>query len=366
VTNRLQQAIEQYPSEIQGRLLRIAEAAILQEAKREFSENCEPLETISAWEVMMTEWPEPTWAVPGLLPAGLTIFAGKQKAGKSWLALQIAQAVAAGGHVLGEQIERGPVLYLALEDIPRRLQDRMKKQRWPVDKTLEADFMVLGNFLDRVGDLRNGGNETLARQIEKRGYRLVVIDTLSRAVMGTADQMDVDDMTTTLSPVQEVAFNHNCAVVMIDHHNKAASYTPDVINNILGSSAKAAVADTIWGLYKEQGKAGAKLAIIGRDVEEKTLALTWDWLIGCWQVEGDAFEIELTERRQEILDALYATGKAAIGEIAKTTGQDRGNCFRRLQDLVNESLVLRIEEGSRVYYDLPETPTTATTPTTDR
>ncbi len=73
----------------------------------------------------MTEWPEPTWAVPGLLPAGLCIFAGKQKAGKSWLALQIAQAVATGGHVLGQQIERGPILYLALEDIPRRLQDRM-------------------------------------------------------------------------------------------------------------------------------------------------------------------------------------------------------------------------------------------------
>ena len=352
--DRLQQAIEQYPSEIQDRLLRIAEAAVFQEAKREFSENCEPIQTISAWELIMTEWPEPTWAVPGLLPAGLTIFAGKQKAGKSWLALQIAQAVAAGGHVLGQQIERGPVLYLALEDIPRRLQDRMKKQKWPADKSLEADFMVLGNFLDRVGDLRNGGNETLARQIERRGYRLVVIDTLSRAVMGTADQMDVDDMTTTLSPVQEVAFNNNCAVMLVDHHNKAASYTPDVINNILGSAAKAAVADTLWGIYREQGRAGAKLAIIGRDVEEKTLALSWDWLTGCWQVEGDAYEIELTERRLEILEAGHNLGKCGLMDIVAVVDQPKSHTHTRLQDLANEGFFLRTEEGRHVYYELTD------------
>lgn len=348
--------IEQYPEETRDRLLRVAEAAILQEAKDDFSENREPLETITAWEVMMTEWPEPTWAVPGLLPAGLTIFAGKQKAGKSWMALQIAQAVATGGHVLGEQIQRGPVLYLALEDIPRRLQDRMKKQRWPADKSLKADFMVLGSFLDRVGDLRNGGNETLARQIERRKYRLVVIDTLSRAVAGTADQMDVDDMTATLSPVQEVAFNHNCAVVMIDHHNKAAGLrgTPDVINDVLGSSAKAAVADTIWGIYREQGKASAKLAIIGRDVEEKTLAMTWDWVTGCWQLEGDAFEIEITERRQEILEAGHGLGKCGLMDIVAVVDQPKSNTHSRLQDLVNEGFFLRTEEGRNVYYELTD------------
>ncbi len=215
--------------------------------------------------------------------------------------------------------------------------------------------MVLGNFIDRVGDLRNGGNETLARQIEKRGYRLVVIDTLSRALMGTADQMDVDDMTITLSPVQEVAFNTNCAVMMIDHHNKAASMgTPDVINNILGSSAKAAVADTIWGLYKEHGKVGARLAIIGRDVEEKTLALTWDWLTGCWHVEGDAYEIELTKRRLEILEALYSLGKCGLMDIVAVIEQPKSHTHSRLQDLCNEGFVLRTEDGRRVYYELTD------------
>jgi predicted ATP-dependent serine protease len=40
--------------------------------------------------------------VPGLIPEGVTILAGKPKIGKSWLALDICAAVAADRFVLGE------------------------------------------------------------------------------------------------------------------------------------------------------------------------------------------------------------------------------------------------------------------------
>lgn len=37
------------------------------------------------------------WAVPGILPEGVCILAGKPKVGKSWLALDLALSVGAGG-----------------------------------------------------------------------------------------------------------------------------------------------------------------------------------------------------------------------------------------------------------------------------
>src|SRR4029077_15923782 len=42
------------------------------------------------------------WAVKGILPEGCVLFAGRPKLGKSWLAYQIAAAIAAGGTVLGK------------------------------------------------------------------------------------------------------------------------------------------------------------------------------------------------------------------------------------------------------------------------
>lgn len=42
---------------------------------------------ISAEELLSTPLPPVKWIIPGLLPAGLALFAGPSKAGKSWLAL---------------------------------------------------------------------------------------------------------------------------------------------------------------------------------------------------------------------------------------------------------------------------------------
>lgn len=293
------------------------------------------LRFLSADAILATDWPEPVWAIPELLPAGLTILAGAPKVGKSWLGLQIARAVAAGGQIWGTTVQQGPVMYLALEDPPRRLKSRMEKQGW--QPGLPAHFMPIGNFVDAVGDLVNGGGEKLARQIEVQRYRLVVIDTLSRAVGG--DQNDVAVMTRGLVPLQVIAHRHSCAVLLLDHHRKPGSFDSDVIADILGSTGKGAVADTIWGLYKERGKAGAKLTVTGRDICEKNLALMMDWQMGIWRLEGDADALEITERRQEILDALKDLGRATATQVAKATGRDVSNTTKRLKDLVNAGMV---------------------------
>jgi hypothetical protein len=58
-------------------------------------------------ELLAADFPEPRWAVPGLVPVGLCILAGRPKVGKSWLALQLACAVATDGHFLGEGVNGG-------------------------------------------------------------------------------------------------------------------------------------------------------------------------------------------------------------------------------------------------------------------
>ena len=38
----------------------------------------------TAAELMAFEFPEARWAVPGIIPEGVTLLAGKPKQGKSW------------------------------------------------------------------------------------------------------------------------------------------------------------------------------------------------------------------------------------------------------------------------------------------
>jgi len=77
----------------------------------------------TAAELRDLKFPEPRWAVPGIIPEGVTLLGGAPKIGKSWLALGLSLAIASGGKALGSvEVEPGAVLYLALEDTGRRLQ----------------------------------------------------------------------------------------------------------------------------------------------------------------------------------------------------------------------------------------------------
>ena len=305
-----------------------------------------PLPTICANDLLLKDWPEPPWLVPGILPVGLCYLAGKPKVGKSWLGLQLAQAVCTGGNFLGVGVEPAPVLYLALEDSPRRLQQRMKAQMWQPGKGV-AEF-IGARGARNIGPLNKGGTARLIEAIRIVGYRLVVVDTLSR--LFTGDQNDVSQVTAALGPLQQEAINLGAAVLVLDHHNKMGGANPyggkeednyDPVLNILGSTAKAAICDCIWGLYRQNGKPGATLAITGRDVDERRLVLTHDRVTQCWQSEGDSDMVKVTKSRSEILSAVADMKRATCTELASATGRDRGNVHRQLQELIAGGLLER-------------------------
>ena len=304
------------------------------------------LQLTSAYTILTTQWPEPRYAVGEILPAGLTLFAGRQKIGKSWLAMQVALSIITGQPFLGQfPVEPGKFLYLALEDNENRLKSRMSKQGWlpHLDQLTGSGFVMPYQFIDQIGHLDEEGAGILADQIDAQQPRLVIIDVLGRAVRGNPNDYDV--MTDALGPIQRVALEANCAVQIIDHHNKRSSYvdedSADPIIDVIGSGAKTGVPDTIWGIYKKRGSDRVRLNCIGRDVEDRQLLLRMDAAAGLWLLDKDAADLEITPRRQEILNVITGMGQATVSDVAAATEQNRGNAYTRLQDLVDAGLVTR-------------------------
>ena len=76
---------------------------------------------------MATVFPPIRWIVPGYIAEGLAILAGRQKLGKTWLAIDWGIAVACGGSAMGSvACEQGDVLYIDLENGHRRIQRRIE------------------------------------------------------------------------------------------------------------------------------------------------------------------------------------------------------------------------------------------------
>ena len=110
--------------------------------------------------------------IDGLLPSGTYFLAGAPKVGKSFLVAQFAYHVSTGRPIWGYPVRQGGVLYLALEDDQRRLQERMSRM-FGVEGTDDLNFAV------GSGQVGAGLETQLDNYLrEHPGTRMVIIDTL--------------------------------------------------------------------------------------------------------------------------------------------------------------------------------------------
>lgn len=280
----------------------------------------------TATELQNATFPEPRWIIPGLLPEGMTLFGGRAKLGKSWAALQIAHAVGTGGTVFGAPVETRRVLYLALEDGPRRVRSRMVAQRW--------------GAVDAVCFAYEAEPTELERLVDESGCQLLIVDTLSR--LFDLDQDDVQPVTKALGQLQRMAQDQHLSVLVTDHHSKRGGGDP--ISDLLGSTGKGAVADTIWGLYRTRGQRDATLKIVGRDVEDSELRLSWDDHACCWQ----RAQVEFCGKHDAAVFEALTAGPAGVSEIARRIGVNKGVLVEPLARLVNTGR-LRIDPTTKKY-----------------
>jgi AAA domain len=259
----------------------------------------------TAAELMETDFPEMSFAVPGILTEGLNLLAGSPKLGKSWMALGIAVAVASGGRALGKvPVDQGEALYLALEDAPRRLKRRLGQM---LSGDTAPSHLHLFTEWNRLSE---GGAEQIVSWVgEHPSTRLVVVDVYARVRPRVSDRADryLEDYQSVL-PLKALADAHGLAVLCLHHTRKATA--DDFVETVSGTFGLAGAADTILVAKRSRGQADATLQITGRDVEEHELALRFSPEVGTWSLLGDSSEWAMSETRRELLNALKVSSKA--------------------------------------------------------
>lgn len=313
-------------------------------------------------ELLEAKIPEIKWAIPNLIPEGLTLLGGRPKVGKSWLALQMLHAVSTGGIFFGEKVEQGKCLYYALEDNAKRLQNRARTQGIPP----EADI----TFLRDLKPLQGEGFDELVSEISKETYKLIIVDTYTKAINGL-DQNDQPKISEVMNKLQKLSADKNVALVFVDHTSKPKGMANDPINDIMNSTVKVAVADQILGLYKQNGKSGAVLIGRGREIEEVEISLSWDKVNCTWVKAGEAEYDRVTPEDRRILDGLETLGKCSCAELADYLGKDKSNTYKTLNKMVELEFIDKDEDVKPAQYflitkvtttDTTDTPTTTTTP----
>lgn len=166
------------------------------------------------------------FVLPGFLAATVGILIGSGGVGKSWLALQLALAVASSGSadlLSMSALAGGRVLYVGLEDTKGILLHRLRAlglrlsqdQHERVRESLHTKSLT-GRLIDLI-DSRC--RDALTKHAE--GMRLLIIDTLSRAHQ--ADENSNGDMARLLNALERICARAGCAVLLVHHMRKGGA-----------------------------------------------------------------------------------------------------------------------------------------------
>jgi hypothetical protein len=281
------------------------------------------------------------YAVPRLVPEGSTLLVGPPKVGKSWLVLGLGLAAASGGKAFGAvPVEQRPVLYLALEDGDRRLQDRCRALLlWPGEHIPAAL-----SYLTTVDPLRVV--ETIALWLDRHhdDAPLVLLDTLGKvmpaAKLGESTyQRDYR----VGSDLKRVVDAHPGASLLVNHHDRKAGAL-DFVDSVSGTHGLAGAADTVVVLSRQRHEADGLLQVTGRDVTEDAYAVRFPGS-GAWRLQGDSLDAAaeaaarqrvaagLGDLSREVLDfvAEHAAG-VRYRDVEAALGDNAGRYLTRLAE----------------------------------
>jgi hypothetical protein len=260
--------------------------------------------TSDAESLLKEEFAPIKWAVPGIIPEGVTLFAGSPKIGKSWASLYISIAVASGGHAFGSiQCDPGEALYIALEDNKRRMQRRLKIALRGAKCPEGLHFAYAAPAIDQ------GLIDELSAFLDAHpDTRVVTIDTIKkiRPASGKNDKIYDTDYAVGM-PFLELAAKYSVAIVLVHHTNKSKS--EDDLDTISGSNGLSGGVDNILIMRRERRQKNATMYITGRDIEdEKTHELIYDQELGSWVVGDDGPTVGISPERRVIYDTISNAG----------------------------------------------------------
>lgn len=253
---------------------------------REYQKMLDPayLKTVSMNEIYETVFESRPPLIDGLLYSGTYLFVGAPKLGKSFFMAQLAYHISMGIPLWNYTVRNGTVLYLALEDDYRRLQERMYR----MFGTESTDSLFFATSANQIG---NGLDEQLQGFIrEHPDTRLIIIDTLQKVREAGGDNYSYANDYKIITRLKHFADSYGICMLLVHHTRKQRS--EDNFDMISGTNGLLGAADGAFLLHKEKRVGNsAVLEISGREQQDQKLYIVRNPETLCWDLERTETEL---------------------------------------------------------------------------
>jgi hypothetical protein len=289
-------------------------------------------------DLLTKHFPPVSFLVQGLLARGnLAVLGGRPKSGKSWLVLQLAQAIDSGKVFLNRPTQMARVLYVAREDGEQRIQQRIQELDWRPDSA--ALLTELGPFdgIDGPGpglsELRNLAGD----------YGLIIVDTLIACLTWRSNENNNTQMGEIINTLAGIAHDKNVAIVLVHHTGKASLEDP--FNLLRGASAIRGACDLVMVLERKGQEKEAVLHMEGRDLDTAANTIRQNAGGAGWQYVGDQGAIAHIRVGRAVLEAMRQHGDpVTAAELAQLMGVKASSVREQLKRLEQQGLVQFVQE----------------------
>lgn len=257
-----------------------------EEMQRELLRQLDPfyLKTVSMTTLYDTVFEVQPPLIDGLLQRGTYLFVGSPKVGKSFMMAQIAYHISTGTPLWNYPTRKGTVLYLALEDDYRRLQERLYR----MFGTAENENLFFSVSASQLG---NGLDEQLTGFMKEHpNTSLIIIDTLQKVREIGGDNYSYANDYQIITRLKKFADSYGICLLLAHHIRKQNA--DDKFDMISGTNGLLGAADGAFLLAKEKRTSNAAtLEVSGRDQQDQRLHLKRNQETLAWELERTETEL---------------------------------------------------------------------------
>lgn len=270
-----------------------------------------------------------SWVIDRLIPSGmLTVLSGKDKAGKTLFAWEMARSVVTGQPFLQSlPVAMGSVMFLALDDPASVTRDRLDQLT-----LAESELLHIATPMDAQPSAFTFWDQ-VKEQAQARRVRLIIVDALYLFVSGTSESMNqAGSMAPLMQQINKISEELRCSVLLITHNAKGSG-------DVAGSFAIRAAAKQIIRLEGIQDQPRSRtLRVEGKLIE----GFKWDLNFhgpGLWEL-GEAETRGLNDVRTAVGEWLGQGNQGTLEEVARAISRRTDDVRTALGMLLDQQNVV--------------------------
>lgn len=246
---------------------------------------------------------------------GTCILSAKSKLGKSWLSLELCDAITKGNEFLGYKTKKCSALYFDFETGKKVRQNRLRKLTKIVGPRAQTFYIV-----DKAYRMHEGFEQQVEYYMNKDpDIGIIVIDVFTKVVKPKPKEInDYEYYYDVISGLNEISRKYHLSIVLVCHDRKTVD-PADPFANILGSTALQGATDQMIVMFKSKyDDPVTHLSVKGRTIDG-IVDINAQMKEGLWVRAENVATIKKCEEYKK--SVIYAAVKKVMGLNTKWRGR---------------------------------------------